>query len=257
MNFCLNSKNLVCSLGEDSLLEIDSFVYNNVSKEFSSNAEECGQDCQSYKKCEAFIYYSDFKCYLFYLNNNINALNERLAANINKNALIGFKSKVLMKKLYNVSLGNMFYFKFTCQTESECIKKCLLYNECSGVSLDTNNCYLYKQLEMTEKFNSISYIKSESADHRFQKTENQNKQNIMKLNGIQLLDHFDSMYSISAEQCWHLCENKANCLGSSFASNYFKPNQKYDGLYNCFFYNSSFRAIVNPSQISFISINGK
>ena len=184
-------------------------------------------------------------------------MNERLATNTNKNALIGFKSKVLVKKLINVSLGNMFYFKFACQIENECIQKCFLYNECTGVSFDTNNCYLYKQLQITEKSNIISYIKNELSDHRFQKTENQNKKNIMKLNDLQLLDYFDSIYSISAEQCWHFCENKANCLGSSFTSNYFKPNQKFDGLFNCFFFNSSFRAIANPSQISYISINGK
>ena len=99
-----------------------SFKNQENSKVQFENLEECELDCQYYEKCEAFLYYDDFRCFLFYLNKNLSSLNEKIDANKNRNYIYGFKSKVFTTKLENVELGKLYSHRLNEITLEQCFQ---------------------------------------------------------------------------------------------------------------------------------------
>ena len=110
--------------------------------------------CLAYSKCEAFLYFDDMRCYLFYLNSSVVQINEKIESNSNRNYFYGFKATVFITRVNSVSFGNDSYLQLLQTNSNECIKKCSLDLKCAGitVSMSRNECFLYKVIGLTEKF---------------------------------------------------------------------------------------------------------
>ena len=269
--------------------EIESFVTftNNASMiktDFFENLEECRLNCQYYKKCEAFIYYDDFRCYLFNLNQNISTFNKRLgAANSNRNYIYGFKTYILINKVHRATLDIAYFNKFENLSDNDCIRKCFLYEKCIAAAVSNGKCYIYKDLSETngnakklmydaasslyitaDEYEKLSENPVEIAkksmlqlkDGSEKLSVNPMKQKSLKLGHYKLENSFKGIYSLTARQCWLQCDKDLDCKASSFNDNYHIANDQVSEIFNCFFYNTNYTAVANPEWISYLDITG-
>ncbi len=252
---------LICQLvsTKSNDISVDTFVsfknQENSQIRFE-NVEECQTDCEFYEKCEAFLYYDDFRCFLFYLNKNLSNLNEKIAANKNKNYIYGFKSKVFVNRLENFDLGRQFSHSFNGITLNQCLKKCLLYGNCFGVSFDDNQvCFIYdnntKNHEMVKGSRHISLVVS----HQFEKKElTASTEESIVLEGYELKGPYEGSYAFDAKQCWKFCEKDSRCTASSYFNDFHRASQPIANLFNCYFYNDTFEMVKNKFCTSYVDI---
>lgn len=224
---------------------------------------ECQEDCQYYEKCEAFIYYNDYRCFLFYLNTDTSAFNEQIVSDSNRNYTYGFKSTIMMKKLDSVSLGENYAYRKDNFSESECIQWCLSIESCIGSTFTEHSCLLYKILHaqyMLETPHADSHILPDIYQAPLQLTDGSDEMQIgteeMKLDGYELNEAYTGSYALNARQCWLNCRKSEHCRASSFYKEFHKPNQALTKNFNCYFYDKNFRMIENPEWSSFVNIDG-
>ncbi len=238
---------------------IDTFViFRNLenSKFQFANVEECQQDCLSYDECEAFLYYDDYRCFLFHLNKNISALNEKITTIQKKNYIYGFKSEIFTKKLTSVDLGAQYSHITNATTLEQCLQKCLLYGDCFGVSLDDKNvCKIYDNTPANHTIvkgsEYVSYVlNNKNAINELGLSIEQS----LLLEDYELKGSYRGGYAISAEQCWKFCENDNQCTASSYLDEFHRANQKILNIFNCYFYDDKFEITKNKLWTSYVDI---